>query len=388
MFWLGVGLVLYLLLRKSRDPARLVSKWVVTGVVLAGAAFILPNTGRFIVPFTLPFALVLALIWTRTIAEMFANPFSGMIDGGDREVEARAYYSRAESLRRRGEFPEAIAEIRLQIEKYPNDFRGQMLLAEINAENLNDLRSAEIVIQKIVHQTNHVAGQVAGALHALADWHMKLAQDPDSARAVLEQIIARFPDTQFSQMASQRIAHLGSVDSLLASHDRPVIALKHFDPYAGLPKDSQKQADPAERDPAAEAAQYLKHLEKYPLDTEAREKLAAIYAHDFQRIELAVSELEQLITRTNQRPREVARWLNLLADWQIEVGSDIVAAGKTIRRIAELLPKTAYADQANLRLEYVRLQAKGKETREGMKMGSYEKDMGLNHPANRARSEF
>ncbi|MEO6182645.1 MAG: hypothetical protein ABIP71_06030, partial [Verrucomicrobiota bacterium] len=297
LFWLGVGGVLYLVLRKSRDPGRLISKWIVTGVVLAGAAIILPNTGRFIIPFTLPFGLVLALIWTRTIAEMFANPFAGMIDGGDREIEARAYYSRAENLRRRSEFREAIAEIRKQIEKFPNDFGGQMLLAEINAENLKDLQSAEIVIQKIAHQTNHTSGQVAGALHALADWHLKLAQDPDSARVVLEQIIERFPDTQFSQMASQRIAHLGSVDSLLANHERPTIALKHLDPYATLSKASQKPSGSTERDPSAEATQCLKYLEKYPLDTEAREKLAAIYAHDFQRIDLAASELEELITR-------------------------------------------------------------------------------------------
>ena len=332
--------------------------------------------------------LVLAIIWRHSLTGLIANPFGSLYDGGDQKFEVRAFYSAAEKFRQRNQFHEAIIEIRKQLEKFPNDFHGQMLLAEINAENLQDLQSADIIIQKIISQPGHAPAQIVGALHALADWHMNLAQDPDSSRRVLEKIIERFPDTQFSQMASQRIAHLGSVDSLLANHERPTIALKHFDPYAKLPDTSQKSMGPIEHDPSAEAELCLKQLKKYPLDTEARENLAAIYAHDFQRIDLAASELEQLITRANQRPREVARWLNLLADWQIKVGRDVSAADKTIRRIAELLPKTAYADQANLRLEYVRLQAKGNENREGVKLGSYEKDIGLNHPGPGARPEF
>jgi outer membrane protein assembly factor BamD (BamD/ComL family) len=307
---------------------------------------------------------------------MFSNPFGALYDGGDQKMEARAFYSAAEKFRQRNQFPEAIAEIRKQLEKFPNDFHGQMLLAEINAENLQDLQSAEVIVQKIIHQ-NHSPGQMAGALHALADWHMKLAQDPDSARLVLEKIIERFPDSQYAQTAAQRIAHLGSVDSLLAGHDRPTIALKHFDPYKNLRKDSAEEAKSAERDPENEANECLEKLEQHPFDTEAREKLAMIYANDYQRLDLAAEQLEELISQPNQRDRQIARWLNLLAELQIKIGNDLPAAEKTIRRIQELFPKTAYADQAAMRLTYLPLEAKRNQPTQSFKLGSYKKDLGL-----------
>src|SRR5690348_18087515 len=58
---------------------------------------------------------------------------------------------------------------------------------------------------------------------------------------------------------------------------------------------------------------FRSHLEQHPLDTEAREKLAVIYADHYHRLDMATDELEQLIQQPNQPSRLVVRWLNLLA---------------------------------------------------------------------------
>ncbi|MEO6035015.1 MAG: outer membrane protein assembly factor BamD, partial [Verrucomicrobiota bacterium] len=371
LFLAALGWVMYRACKKSEDPAKLVFKWifslVIVGVIIRVVLPMIMGGGYGAafggVPFAAVCGLALAITWRRSIAEMFANPFNSIFDGGSQEVEAHAFYSRAEKLRQRQQFPEAIAEIRKQLEKFPNDFAGQMMLAEINAEHLQDLQSAEIIIHKLVEQPQHSQGQIAGALHALADWHMKLAQDPDSSRLALEKIIERFPDSNFSQTAAQRIAHLGSVDSLLATHDRPTLVLKHFDPYATLqnPSPSAAQVLP---DAATQAADCLRQLEKHPFDTEAREKLALIYAHEYQRLDLAADELDQLISQPNQPSKQVVRWLNLLADLQIKVGNNISAANETVLRIQELFPGSAYAEQATLRLEYLRSEARRHEKTE------------------------
>jgi len=60
----------------------------------------------------------------------------------------------------------------------------------------------------------------------------------------------------------------------------------------GLLRD-QDHLKPSESDPEQVAAECVKHLEQHPLDTEARERLAVIYADHYKRLDLATGELEQ-----------------------------------------------------------------------------------------------
>ena len=96
-----------------------------------------------------------------------------------------------------------------------------MLLAGIQAEDLKDLPSAEMTLNHFCDQPNPPPKQFAAAMNQLADWHIKLAQDFDSARAALEKISARFPDTELSLQAAQRIAHLGGTEKSGAGVARP-----------------------------------------------------------------------------------------------------------------------------------------------------------------------
>ena len=289
-------------LKRSEDPAALVLKWILSGVTIcvlllkvAPMIWTSGEAGAYLgIPLVACCGMVLAIIWRRSISSIVANQVGSLFDGGDREVEPRPAYSMAQAKRNRGRYAEAVAEVRKQLAQFPTDLEGQLLLAQLQAEHMNDLQGAEVTIQRLCHQPGQTPGHLALALNTLADWHLKLAQDRDAARQDLETIIALLPDTEFSTMAAQRIAHLAGTAYLLEPHDRRALHVGPGIQDMGLLSGDKHPVAP-ETQPAAAAEAYVKHLEEHPLDTEAREKLAVIYAEHYRRLDLAADQLEQLI---------------------------------------------------------------------------------------------
>jgi tetratricopeptide (TPR) repeat protein len=309
--------------------------------------------------------------------DLVANPFASLYDGGREEVEPKPYYSIAISKRKSNKPLEAIMEIRKQLAKFPDDYEGVTLLANIQAEDMKDLSSAEITLNHFCDSENAPPKQVAAALTQLADWHLKLAQDSDSARAALQKIIEKFPDTELVPVARQRIAHLGGVEKILmASHDRRAVAVPAGIKNIGL-LDSSAHLVPAEAGPEKLAADFVEHLQRHPHDTEIREKLAIIYAGHYQRLDLAALELGQLINEPDHPPRRVAHWLNLLADMQIRHGADHDTVRQTLERIVEKFPGLPVAELAQSRLSRLKLEIKGKKETPDKKLGVYEQNIGL-----------
>jgi hypothetical protein len=137
---------------------------------------------------------------------------------------------------------------------------------------------------------------------------------------------------------------------------------------------------PPDENPAEAAGRLVQHLERHPLDTEAREKLAVIYADHYERLDLAADQLDQLVTAPGQPGKEVARWLNLLADLQLKHGADYDTIRQTLQRVIDLFPELAPGRLAQQRIELLRLELKGKEAGQVVKLGTYEKDLGLKQP--------
>ncbi|MGC3957167.1 MAG: hypothetical protein QM813_04130 [Verrucomicrobiota bacterium] len=317
-----------------------------------------------------------AMIWRRNIAELVANPFGSLYDGGTEAMKPQAYYSSAEAKRKRGQYHEAVEDIRRQLDKFPHDFAGQMMLAEIQAHDLHDFPSAVITIQRICNQPKYTQGNLASALNTLADWHLKYSADPDAAREALEQIMARLPDTEFALLAEQRIAHLASHKEIAAQHDRPRVALPKGAENIGLMASSAHLA-PAPADQAARARELTEHLQIHPQDTEAREQLAIIYADHYRRLDLATDQLNQLINQPHQPVRNVIHWLNLLADLQVRQGSPQTTIADTLTQIIERYPHHSAATLARNRLELLRLELKAREVPRAIKLGTYEQNIGL-----------
>jgi tetratricopeptide (TPR) repeat protein len=335
-----------------------------------GAAFVMAGSIAVV-------GIILGIMWTPNISELLFKPLTDLIDGGNEPPEPKPYYSIARARRKHREFLEAVVAVREQLALFPNDMEGVMLLAAIQAEDLKDLPSAEMTLNHFCNRPDAPPKQVAAAMNQLADWHIRLAQDVDSARAAFDKIIARFPDTELSLQAAQRIAHLGGTEKqLLASHDYQPMAVPEGVKNVGLLASSE-HLRPAEADPAQLTAVYVKHLEQHPLDTEVREKLAIIYAEHYQRLDLATLELEQLIEQPNQPVKHVAHWLNLLADLQIRLGADYETVRLTLEKIVERFPNLSVAELARTRLDRLKFELKGQKETPGVKLGVYEQNIGL-----------
>ena len=387
LFGLGfIGWFFWRTLKQSDEPVRLIFKWVLTaGIFFAEWKYVLPMYGGgglgaiCAIGMTGGLAIAFNILWRHSIIEFFTRPLTNIFDGGSEPPEAKPIYSSALSKRKTNRPLEAIVAIREQLAKFPTDFEGIMLLANIQAEDMNDLSGAEITLHNFCNLPKAPARQIVAALTQLADWHLKKNADVDGARAALQKIIARFPDTEIALRAEQRLAHLGETEKIiLGQHDRQATVVPAGVNNIGL-LDSTDFLRPKEIEPGKLAAVYVKHLEQHPHDTEVREKLATIYARDFKRLDLAALELEQLINETKHKPKQIAGWLNLLANFQVELGADVATVTATLGEIVARFPDSPMAEIAQRRLARINLEFKGLQTTTEKKLGDYEQNIGLKY---------
>lgn len=372
-------------LKNSAEPGAMVLKWIIT-IAAFGMWFYFglktkqsdPLTTFFYVCIAAGSAIFVGTMWAPTIGEWVASPFTKWYDGGDAEPELRPMYSIAIGHRKRGNYDKSIAEIRRQLAMFPNDFEGMMMLAEIQFKEQHNPGAALETIEYILTVPDLPPKHAAYALTSVADWQLELG-DRDAARDAFERIIERLPDTEESQNAAQRIAHLASAEYIADMQSPRVIAVPHSEERIGLR--TEPMVAPAAEDPGVTAQRYLDHLRDYPLDNEVREKLALTYANEFKRLDLATSELEQLIATPNQTPKNVAHWLNLLADLQVRLASDVELARQTLQRVIDLYPKSAAANTANVRISQLRLELNQHTGQRTLKLGSYEQNIGLKRVA-------
>jgi hypothetical protein len=90
-----------------------------------------------------------------------------------------------------------------------------------------------------------------------------------------------------------------------------------------------------------------------------------------------------MIDAAGQPAKKITHWLNLLADLQVRHGADYATAEHTLERIIERYPNTPAAAMARTRLSHLKLEFKGKEKTAGVKMGTYEQNIGLKQGLNR-----
>ena len=381
----GIWLLIHTL-KQSTGRTLLVVKFVVTAAVLwCIIKVIIPEArlggGDSIHALMLMLLCggVMAVTWRGSITDLIANPFTSMYDGGSEAPEKKPFYSIVNAKRKRGLYHEAVAEARKQLDKFPNDFEGVLLLAGIQAENMHDLQAAENTLNHFCEWPKAPDNQVAAAWTTMADWHLKFSLDADAARASLHKIIARFPDTELSLRAEQRLAHLVDTEKMLMDqHDRHSIVVPEGVQNLGL-RDSTAFLKPKELEPGQQAAVYVKHLETHPHDSDVREKLAVIYAQEFKRLDMATAELLQLINEPRHSAKQIAGWLNQLANFQVELGADIETVRLTLETLVTRFPDVPLADLTRRRLARLTSEFKGKEKTPGVQLGVYEQNIGLKY---------
>jgi len=373
----ALGILGYRSLANSDSRGVLVLKWVFSAVLILIICLIASMDSIFKPLFVAIPAVFLGLMWTSSVCNVLFRPLTGAFDGEGDENEVKPFYFIAEAKRRKGLYQEAVAEVRRQLERFPGDVEGMMKLAALQAEELHDLPAASETLNELLLQPGLPSNNAVAALQTLADWQLQLGRDPDAARASFERIIQMFPDSPFAHNAEQRLAHLDGVTKTREFREHAVFKVPSAPRDLGLRK-TVLQVESPQATADALGAEYVGQLEKHPNDTETRQKLAMLYAEQFERLDLAVSQLEQLAALPNAAPRQTAHWLELLATLHIRQGNDMAAAENALRRIIERFPKSAAASRALSRLATLQGEFKAAVAVTAAKaLGVYEKDMGL-----------
>ncbi len=356
---LGVGL-LWRALSRSDEPKQLVWRWLGTVLLVAGIIFIARRGFRggggvggglagayamvmVMVGLIAAMGIGLGLIWGKSFGEFVARPLTNLFDEGTQEIKPAPLYSIAEARRKAGHYREAMEEVGRQLAKFPGDVQGTLMMAAIQAEDLHDLPGAVSTIEEWLANHPEDAGGQAVVLTQLAGWHLSLGHDVVAARACLETIVNRFPDSEAAFLAEQRLAHLEAE----AAAPRGALALPEQPTRFRSPGEPVLPTVPP-TEPEVEVLQ--RQLAAHPHDVSARERLAMAYAWDYGQADRARIELETLLALPQASPRSVAHWLNLLADVEIQVGKDEGAARAALQRIIDRNPNSAGAEQAKGRL--------------------------------------
>jgi tetratricopeptide (TPR) repeat protein len=292
------------------------------------------------------FGLIMAMTWTRSVISSLMSPLTKLFYDEQEPAEPTPLYSIAQAQRKKGNYREAVIAVQEQLAQFPDDLTGTMLLAEIQAVDLQDLEAAEQTLEYFIQRTD--GPNAAVALNQIADWELDLKEDLPGARLALERIRTLCPGTEAAYMAEQRLSHLADANAVDAVRHPKSYGYVEFPRPARVGEVLDVRPKPVE--PGQEASQLVKHLEKFPEDFEARERLAFLYAGHFKRMDLARMQMAELIANKRAPHKKIVAWLNRLADLELRGAHDMDAARAALQRIIEIDPKAAAADQARRRM--------------------------------------
>jgi hypothetical protein len=274
-------------------------------------------------------------------------------------------YSRAIAKMKFGKYDEAEWEVIHELEKCDDDFEGWLMLAELYANHFRDMAEADRTIRETCGQPNVTGSQVAVAMHRLADWYLKLADDPTGARRALEEICQRMPGTHLDKMARQRINRLPATrEELREQRKGRTIRLPalgdSLDQAAGSSEPTLSQAQTV-----AQANKWVEKLKQDPDNVPAREELARLFAEHLDQLDLAIEQLNLLMEMPGQPEHKITEWLSLLAAWQIKNRRDLGAARILLERLVRDYPQSPQAFAAQRRINLMDAELKFRQARAG-----------------------
>lgn len=264
-------------------------------------------------------------------------------------------YARAVARMKFGKYSEAEWEIIRELEKAEDDFEGWMMLAELYAVQFRDLPEAERVVFDLCDQPKLPPSQLAVALHRLADWQLKIGDDPQAARKTLQVVCERIPGTHLAHMAQLRRNQIPS-SSTEYRHQQspPPIPLPALGDKLDAPHLPAEAVDKAAAARAANAC--VDRLRADPNNAVAREKLARIFTEQLNRPELGLEQLELLLCLPGATASQHAAWLSLMAAWQLKYRLDIPKARSLLERLIGEHPESPEAFAARRRLDLLNQQ--------------------------------
>src|ERR1051326_641154 len=274
-------------------------------------------------------------------ASMLA-PIAGYAPSILRTQKLPPMYARAVAKMKFGKYGEAEWMIIQELEKCEDDFEGWMMLAELYANQFSDLQEAEQTILEICDQPRTTPSQVSVALHRLADWYLKISQDPDAARRALQTICDRLPGTHLARMAELRLNQLPQTTQELreqqTAHPIPLPAL-------GDQLDEPAPVDmEMDRHKAAEMANACaEKLKLDPNNVQARDKFARILTERLYKPDLGIEQMTLLLNMPEQPEAKRADWLGTIGAWHIRYRQDTDTGRNVLERVVREFPNSPQA---------------------------------------------
>ena len=296
---------------------------IAASVLLLIGAWILGGGGKIGALLMIAPMVLVGMLWVGPLMDFLGGSAINSLLGGGERLEPKPLYSVAEAKWRQGDPQLAIELIEEELEKFSCDFEGQMLKAQIQFESLSDLPAAEGTLLCVAAQPQHEPGQIARALYQLADWQQKKG-DEQSMKETLSGLRDQFPDTGIELSCAQRLA-------------RAEFSIDSNDP----------------RDASEIVSECLKQLEDHPLDNHTREQLARVYFNRYGKPDLAWEEMNKLFKNRFQQPRDITRWLNLMADWHLKK-NNVKGARDCLQQIISRYPDLPFCEEAQDRLTRIK----------------------------------
>ncbi len=263
------------------------------------------------------------------------------------EPVPRPVYDRALGQINFGKYQAAEWELIQQLEKREDDFQGWMMLAELYARQHKKIEDAARVILDLCQQPNIQPGEISVACHKLADWQMDLFSNPDGARAALELLCRKLPDTHFATMAQQRLKQLPrSAEELQQLRTPKRVQL----PPLREPLRPEERKKRSKTDASEEANRLSAALTEDPNDFSAREKLAAILATELGKLDLGIEQLQLLIDLPDLADEQKAKWIGQIAAWELDIRKNETGYETLLKQIIQQFPQTSQAFAAQRRL--------------------------------------
>lgn len=259
-------------------------------------------------------------------------------------------YAKAVGRMKMGKYADAEAAVIEELERCEDDVEGWMMLATLYAESFRELDQAEATIRELVAQPNLTPFQISQALNRLADWQLKLGDNPGAARASLKELIVRCEGTPFARTAEHRLAQLPL--------DREELIAQRAPKRIRLPSlsDGAVEAQPGERgsERREAARQEIDRLHVrlglQPGDVAVLERIAVLQAEELGDAATAIKGIEALLARADRPKERVPTWLSHLATWQLKFRHDETTARKLLEQILREYPGTTHAFGASSQL--------------------------------------
>ena len=281
--------------------------------------------------------------------------------------KVKPHYNRAIVNLQFDRYEEAEAEVLKELEKCEDDFEGWMMLAELYANHFNDLAGAAKIIHETCDLPDAPAPSVAGAFHQLADWHLKLGEDPEAARRVLLLIDERLPGTHLGHMAKLRASRLpANRRELLEQRKAKTYRL----PSLGRRLDEAVKEEPTVSDvdeAAALANRCVERLKDNPDNIDAREELARVLAERLHKVQAGLDQLELLLSQPNQPALKRAEWMALMATWQLIYRQDKIEGKRILQKLIRDFPEAPQAFAAKRRLNLLEVEEWMRSQRQNVK---------------------